>query len=462
MPRADGKFGKTTKLSYSFLIMTSYNIVKPLTRAQFINDLGADNLPWVLLFAGVLIGIIMQVYTRVVRRLPPRSVIPLTQAAIAILLIGFWVLFQTGQVWTSTAFYLFGQIMGLLLISQFWTLANDVYDPRQAKRLFGFIGGGASLGGIAGSAVLAFLVQAVGPNSMLIASAVLLFICVFVVGAVMRLAKVGLSDIASAGEEQGVGSQEAIRLLRESRHLQVIALVIGFAAIGAGLLDQQLNMAVEEAAGDGGAEAIAAFLGRVQLYLSIAGFVIQVWLTSRIHRYLGIGFALLILPVSLGATGIVIMATGALWASAAGRILDSSLRYTVDKTTREILFLPLPSELKHQAKAFVDVTVDRFAKAGLAILLLILIQVFGLEWRQLSVVSIAMVGLWIFTAIKARQGYSLPSESPSSSRVSARLMSGCPSRTSQRWRRWWKSSHTLMNSGFCTQSTCSTHWINET
>ena len=252
--------------AYSFLIMTSYNIVKPLTRAQFINDLGADNLPWVLLFAGVLIGIIMQVYTRVVRRLPPRSVIPLTQAAIAILLIGFWVLFQTGQVWTSTAFYLFGQIMGLLLISQFWTLANDVYDPRQAKRLFGFIGGGASLGGIAGSAVLAFQVQAVGPNSMLIASAVLLFICVFVVGAVMRLAKVGLSDIASAGEEQGVGSQEAIRLLRESRHLQVIALVIGFAAIGAGLLDQQLNMAVEEAAGDGGAEAIAAFLGRVQLY----------------------------------------------------------------------------------------------------------------------------------------------------------------------------------------------------
>jgi AAA family ATP:ADP antiporter len=176
----------------------------------------------------------------------------------------------------------------------------------------------------------------------------------------MRLAKVGLSDIASAGEEQGVGGQEAIRLLRESRHLQVIALVIGFAAIGAGLLDQQLNMAVEEAAGDGGAEAIAAFLGQVQLYLSIAGFVIQVWLTSRIHRYLGIGFALLILPVSLGATGVVIMATGALWASAAGRILDSSLRYTVDKTTREILFLPLPSELKHQAKAFVDVTVVYF------------------------------------------------------------------------------------------------------
>ena len=390
---------------YSFLVMTSYNIVKPLTRAQFISDLGADNLPWVLLVAGVLIGIIMSLYTRVVRRLPPRSVIPLTQASIAILLLGFWVLFQTGQIWPSTAFYVFGQIMGLLLISQFWMLANDVYDPRQAKRLFGFIGGGASLGGVAGSAVVAFLVGSVGPNSMLIASAVLLFICVFVVGSVMRVARVGLSDIASAGDEQGVGGQEAIRLLRESRHLQVIALVIGFAAIGAGLLEQQLNMAVEEAAGDGGAGAIAAFLGQVQLYLSMAGFVIQVWLTSRIHRYLGIGFALLILPVTLGATGIVILASGALWASAAGRILDSSLRYTVDKTTREILFLPLPAEVKHDAKAFVDVTVDRFAKAGLAILLLVLIQVFELEWRQLSIVSLTMVGAWVYTAIKAKQGY---------------------------------------------------------
>ena len=53
------------------------------------------------------------------------------------------------------ALYLFGQILGILLISQFWTLANDVYDARQAKRLFGFIGGGASLGGALGAGLTA-------------------------------------------------------------------------------------------------------------------------------------------------------------------------------------------------------------------------------------------------------------------------------------------------------------------
>ncbi len=62
---------------------------------------------------------------------------------------------RAGRTWASTGFYFFGLILGILVISQFWTLANEVYDPRQAKRLFGFIGGGASLGGIAGSSPVA-------------------------------------------------------------------------------------------------------------------------------------------------------------------------------------------------------------------------------------------------------------------------------------------------------------------
>ena len=157
--------------AYSFLIMTSYSIIKPLTRAQFIEDLGADNLPWVLLGAGAVIGVIMQLYTRIVRRLPPKSVIPITQATMTGALVIFWLLLQTGQTWTSVAFYFLGEIMGRLLVSQFWTLANDVYDPRQTKRLYGFIGGGARLGGMAGSAALAFLVVRVGPNTMILASA---------------------------------------------------------------------------------------------------------------------------------------------------------------------------------------------------------------------------------------------------------------------------------------------------
>ena len=114
------------------------------------------------------------------------------------------------------------------------------------------------------------------------------------------------------------------------------------------------------------------------VYLSLLGLFIQVVLTSRIHRLLGLGFALLILPVSLGAPRPAHAHVGALWAPGVARVLDTSLRYTVDKTTREVLFLPLPADLKYRAKPFIDVTVDRFAKGAGALLILVLIKPWGL------------------------------------------------------------------------------------
>lgn len=392
----------------SFLLMTSYNIVKPLTRAEFIDDLGAHNLPWVLLVSGVLIGLVMQAYSRAVGRLTPKAVLVTTLVGLAAILFSFWPLFRWDVPGASVAFYLLGQILGLLLISQFWMLANDIYEARQARRLFGFIGGGASLGGITGSALVAFAVDQVGTNNLLFVSGALLLLGAVVVGKVLALSRsVALGGLAAAGQETGVGRREAWSLLRESRLLRFIALIIGFAAVGAGLLEQQLNMAVEAAQGDAGVEGIAAFLGQVQLYLSVAGFVIQVGLTSRLHRHLGVGVAMLILPIGLGATSGLILATTALWAAVAGRIVDSSLRYSVDKTTRELLFLPLPPEVTRQAKAFIDVTVDRFSRGFGAAVTLILIQPWGfhLAWPQLSWLSVTISAIWIACVIRVHREY---------------------------------------------------------
>jgi len=156
--------------TYSFLAMTAYNAVKPITRAAFIHDLGTDNLPYVLLGSGLIIGVIVTGYAWLMKRLPRQWGLPIVQVVMVVLLGAFWVLFQTGQTWVSIAFYVWGQILGFLLISQLWTLANILYDPRQAKRLFGFIGGGAPLGGMAGSAV-AVNAASIGTTNLLLLSA---------------------------------------------------------------------------------------------------------------------------------------------------------------------------------------------------------------------------------------------------------------------------------------------------
>ncbi len=307
----------------------------------------------------------------------------------------------------SVGFYLMGLILGILLISQFWTLANDIYDARQAKRVFGFIGGGSSLGGMTGAGLTALVVSRLGTENLLLCSAAILLVCAGLVALIVRREAAAGRGGAVAAEEEGVGGKEAFRLLRESRHLQIIALVIAFAAVGAGLIEQQLNMAAEAFKGRSATDNLTEFLAQVTLYLSAIGFFIQVALTSRIHRYLGVGFALLVLPMSLGATGLVMLLNAALWAPAAARILDTSLRYTLDKTTREVLFLPLPTALKYRAKPFVDVTVDRFAKGLAALLALVLIKPWGLglNWQQISYASLAVTALWVLTAIRARREY---------------------------------------------------------
>jgi AAA family ATP:ADP antiporter len=172
--------------AFSFLAMTAYNILKPITRSQFISALGADNLPYVQLGAGLLIGILMQWYSKGAALLPRRSIVPVTLGAEAVALIVFWVLFRLGTEWVSVAFYVLALILGILLTSQFWTLASDLYDARQAKRLFGFIGGGASLGGAMGAGITTLIVHELGTTNLLLVSAVLLGLCALLVAAIVR------------------------------------------------------------------------------------------------------------------------------------------------------------------------------------------------------------------------------------------------------------------------------------
>ncbi len=389
--------------SYSFLAMTAYNIIKPITRSKFISDWGGDNLPYVPLATGILIGGVMSGYAWLMSRLPRRWALQITQGVIAALLVAFAFLFQTNQQWVSVAFYFLGLILGILLISQFWTLANVVYDARQAKRLFGFIGGGAPLGGIVGS--LTSIDKRVGTVPLLLASAVFMIVCLALV--TMIIFRENVRGPATVKEKKGVGARRAIEMLRGSRHLQMIALVISFGAIGAFIIEQQLLLAAEANYGQHASEAIRSFYATVQLATSIGGLVIQVVLTSRIQRFLGIGFALMMLPTNLGMTGLIMLFNAALWAPGMARVLDQSVRYTVDKTTREILYMPLPVEIKYEAKPFVDVTVDRFAKGLGAILMLVLIQPWGLHlgWQQVSYASILITCLWFFLALRARRGY---------------------------------------------------------
>ena len=258
---------------------------------------------------------------------------------------------------------------------------------------------------MAGSGLAALIVEPVGTDGLLLFSAAMLAGAVVVVVLIAR--REPAARLTSGGEEgRAVGFADALRLIRESPSLGQITLLVSFSAFGAILLDQQLNMAAEQFRG-GNQNAITSFLASVRFLLSASALLIQVVLVKQIYRFLGVGVALLILPVTLGITSALILVTGTLWAAAVASVVDRSIRYTVDRTTREIFFLPLPSALRRRVKSFVDVTVDRLARGSAAVLLLVLIKPWGvaLAWPQLSLVTLMLVAAWLVMAVRARQRY---------------------------------------------------------
>ena len=390
--------------AYAFAAMTAHNLVQPATRSTFISDLGAENIPYVLLATGVLIGFVMQLYTWVGGKLPERWALPIIQLGLGGMLLAFFVLLGRDAFWASSAFYLFGQILGALLLSQFWTLANEVYDPRQARRLFGFIGGGASLGGMAGSGTAALVSGRVGTSSLLLLSAGALVVAAGVVVIILRHEPTVTLSTRQTESTDGGKPVDTWNLIRNSPNLPRITLLISFAAIAAVLVDQQLSMAAEQFFGDD-ADAVTSFLASARFLLSAVALAIQMLLIKQIYRLLGVGFALLMLPVSLGLTASLILVSGALWAPTLASVVDRSIRYTVDRTTREIFFLPLESSVRLRVKSFIDVTGDRIARGVGAVVVLVVIQGFGLQWPQLSIVTLALVAVWFGLAFRARDQY---------------------------------------------------------
>ena len=399
----DGEGGTALLLFlYSFLAMTSYNIVKPVTRSQFISSLGADNLPWVQFGAGMLIGVLMQGYTKAIAAVPRRWTIPVTQAGMIVLLVTFWVLFtQVGSEWVSVGFYLFGLILGILLISQVWTLANDIYDPRQAKRLFGLIGGGSSLGGATGAALTAGLVESLGTETLLLWVAASLVASVGLVQLLWR--RGGIAPVDQTSSPPGL--RESMRHIAASPYLRAIAWVIGLASFATTIAGWQFKAIAKAEIPD--TDQLAAFFGLFNMLAGGASLVMQLVLTGRVLRTAGVGVALFIVPLAMASTSVAVLVLGSLAAVSALKASDQVLRYSIDKSTVELLYLPLPADVKYRAKPFIDVTVDRLSKGAGALLILVLIKDWGLglSWQQLSYASLTMVGLWVITTIRARKEY---------------------------------------------------------
>ncbi len=383
-----------------FLLVTFQYATKSVRQSTFIDGLGATWLPLAYLSVAVFSLPLLWAYSRLADRLDRYRVMTYTVLAIALSMVGCWWLFAYSFAWIPFAFYVWVSIVYVLTVSQFWSFANHVLDARQAKRLFPLVGAGGLLGGIAGGQVARFVSQRVDTRATFLVAGLFLVATALLLQVVRRSGQGAAPAKAPSASDRIDQARGGLDTLRRSPHLMSIAAVMALTVMVSQLVDLQFNWAAEAWTHATGLDQRTAFFGNFFSIMGVSAFLFQLAFTARIHRYLGVGFAMRLLPVTMGLGTAALIFTAAMFPAgliASAYLLkigENGLRYSLDQVTRELLFLPAPSVMRLKAKAYIDVFIQRGAK-GLAGLILLLVPLGILSARGTAWVSLVLIAAWL-------------------------------------------------------------------
>jgi AAA family ATP:ADP antiporter len=401
--------GITTSLAgYFFLLVAAQYLIKPARNALFLEGYGADRLPYVYIGTALATWVVMILYVRLA---PRTSLVPLFRGTLVFLivnLLAFWWLLPRAGDWILALFYIWVKLYSVLLPSQFWLLANELLDPRKARRLFAPLGAGGILGSIAGSAMAGWLAQPLGTRDLLLAAAVTL---VAAIATLQIVAATSSRDPAGRNlvDVHGKGRLRDAAILprgedREQRPLiALIVAVLVITVVVHTIVDWQFNKAAEMEISD--LDARTAFFGQFFTLLNIVTLAIQLFATSFVLRVFGLGTALMILPAALAVGAVGILLHPGLWSAALARGTDDSLRFSINQSARELLFLPLPSALRQRLKPRIDLIATRAANGIGGVLILIVVSVAPNPLATLAFMTLALTAAWLVLARSARRRY---------------------------------------------------------
>jgi AAA family ATP:ADP antiporter len=404
--RGEGRRG-TLLFTYLFLIITCYQLGKTARDALFLSVFKASKLPYADMAIAFAVGVVIAVYVTIGRRVQLRNLMVGCLLLFAATQCGFWYLvrFQPDLRWQYPAFYIWVGILGVLAPTQVWTLANYLLTTREAKRVFGLVGAGGITGWIVSGALADRLAQTpgLGTQSLLLAMAIGLVICAVLVVLLWRERR-SSAEGAVPHAEPGSGSlRESLAVVFSSPYLVSIASLIVMSSLATCFAGWQFKAIAKGAYPS--TNDLTAFFGRFNFWAALACLALQLLLTSRFLRRFGLGPALLVVPVILFGSEIGVLAFGTLAAAIFLKGGDSVIRYSLDKSSVELLYLPVPPEVKLQAKSAIDTVIWRLGDGLSGLTLAIFTD--GLHWspQRVSFVNLVFIAGWIFAGIQARRRY---------------------------------------------------------
>ena len=412
---------------YFFLVSVPQAIINPLRTAFFLGREGVAWLPIAYLLAVGATGLVVLTHGRFEHRKSVEALIIASLAFFAasgLLLHGVLRarLFLESKL-LSYYYWTWASVLVIVLMTGFWMTVNEIYNPRQAKRLVGFLNSGGILGGIAGGLLVGFLAEGVLGAWLLPLASVLLAGSIFVVRAVFRLQR---THSPGAGQDRTetrlaaspkTGFLDSFAAVRKDGFLASTAAIVAIGIVVATCIEYQF-LSASWGHFPNSPAALESFFGFFEPALTVFALGLNFLVARYLLKRLTVVRTLLLAPAGLlVSSAVALLAPFGLPTGILVRGTDESLSFSISHPLREILYIPVAAERRQKAKAFIEMFVSQFAKVAGAVVLLVFAvlmnkPVEGLTprfdptlARYLSAVVIALLIPWAALSLKVGREY---------------------------------------------------------
>jgi ATP:ADP antiporter, AAA family len=388
-----------------FLILGAYYFLKTAREVFILSEGGAEVKSYSSAGQAVLLLFLVPAYGAFASRVDRvRLVQGVTLFFVAHL--GLFLAALTAGLHVGIPYFLWIGIFNVVVIAQFWAFAADLYSQEQGKRLFPVIGVGASLGAWVGSMRAGEVIVTFGAPRLLIAAAILLVVCALLTGVINRVSTRAetKSQTKPQSEPAPLGRENGFSLIFKDRYLTLIAALMVLLNVVNTTGEYLFGRYVVETANTlhgTGPEAEAArqaFIGATYSSLfstvNFVGFFLQMFVVSRVFKFLGVGRSLFVHPFVAVAGYLVMAVAPSLAVMRWLKIADNGIDYSLGNTTKQALWLPTSRDAKYKAKQAVD---SFFVRTGdvLQALLVFVGERLALAVPAFAAVNLALVGLWL-------------------------------------------------------------------
>ncbi|MEJ7728877.1 MAG: hypothetical protein WKG00_06655 [Polyangiaceae bacterium] len=406
-PQKPAPAAVTAALCAAALSVAGHVLGKAVRDTLYLTTFPVEWLPYFFLATGVCSMAAVSIYTRLTAKFgPTRAVATLAFFTALTMPVFWWKLHAGGEPWVVGLLYLWTTLSGTFIVSGFWSVLGEAFDPRAARNLFGLVGVATTAGGLAGGFGAHGLLRLTDAESLLLAlAAVNLLMAVSVVSLANRVgdAQPGNTVPPPADPAQAAGLKHGVRQVLSTSYLRHIAMLVVAVTVAGTLADYLLKDLTARSLTD--KRDIAAFFSLARGAVGAVTLGVQILVCRPLLARKGLPAALTALPLWLLGASALVLATPVLWAATALRGGENAVRNSFYRSGYELLFVPLPAAVKRATKPVLDALVERLADAGGAAVVLILVTWLGHPAQRLVWVIMALALWQVWLAGRVRRGY---------------------------------------------------------